>query len=98
MIFIHGFYFIFFQSNCYYRFVFLFIVRTKTLVLELLTVVCLITGGHERVLNAFDNFKKEVGESTRFEYLIHYFFTHESESPDYNMDFMVSVITFISIY
>ncbi|KAH8878330.1 Formin-like protein 3 [Schistosoma japonicum] len=62
---------------------------TKTLVLELLTVVCLITGGHERVLNAFDNFKKEVGESTRFEYLTHYFFTHEIESSDYyNMDFM----------
>ncbi|VDP41293.1 unnamed protein product [Schistosoma margrebowiei] len=59
LIFIHGFYYFFFQSNCYYRFVFLFILRTKTLVLELLTVVCLITGGHERVLNAFDNFKKE---------------------------------------
>uniref|UniRef100_A0A5K4EPS4 Formin-like n=1 Tax=Schistosoma mansoni TaxID=6183 RepID=A0A5K4EPS4_SCHMA len=71
--------------------------QTKTLVLELLTVVCLITGGHERVLNAFDNFKKEVGESTRFEYLIHYFFTHESESSDYNMDFMVSCMQFFNI-
>ncbi|KAH8878334.1 Formin-like protein 3 [Schistosoma japonicum] len=71
---------------------------TKTLVLELLTVVCLITGGHERVLNAFDNFKKEVGESTRFEYLTHYFFTHEIESSDYyNMDFMVSCMQFFNI-
>nr|CAH8849650.1 unnamed protein product [Trichobilharzia regenti] len=72
--------------------------QTKTLVLELLTVVCLIAGGHERVLNAFDNFKKEVGESTRFEYLTHYFFSHESESPDYySMDFMVSCMQFFNI-
>ena len=34
--------------------------RTKALVLELLAAVCLVSGGHEIILSAFDNFK-EVG-------------------------------------
>ena len=32
--------------------------RTKALVLELLAAVCLVSGGHEIILNAFDNFKE----------------------------------------
>lgn len=31
--------------------------RTKALVLELLAAVCLVRGGHEIILAAFDNFK-----------------------------------------
>ena len=31
--------------------------RTKALVLELLAAVCLVRGGHEIILSAFDNFK-----------------------------------------
>lgn len=31
--------------------------RTKALVLELLAAICLVQGGHEIILNAFDNFK-----------------------------------------
>lgn len=34
--------------------------RTKALVLELLAAVCLVRGGHDIILSAFDNFK-EVG-------------------------------------
>ena len=34
--------------------------RTKALVLELLAAVCLVSGGHDIILSAFDNFK-EVG-------------------------------------
>lgn len=37
-----------------------FLPRTKALVLELLAAVCLVRGGHEIILSAFDNFK-EVG-------------------------------------
>lgn len=37
-----------------------FFPRTKALVLELLAAVCLVRGGHEIILSAFDNFK-EVG-------------------------------------
>lgn len=32
--------------------------RTKALVLELLAAVCLVSGGHEIILTAFDNFKE----------------------------------------
>lgn len=35
----------------------LFIIRTKALVLELLAAVCLVRGGHEIILSAFDHFK-----------------------------------------
>lgn len=39
--------------------------RTKALVLELLAAVCLVSGGHQVILNAFDNFKE-----VTFNYLI----------------------------
>lgn len=32
--------------------------RTKALVLELLAAVCLVRGGHEIILAAFENFKE----------------------------------------
>ena len=32
--------------------------RTKALVLELLAAICLLKGGHEIILSAFDNFKQ----------------------------------------
>lgn len=32
--------------------------RTKALVLELLAAVCLVRGGHDIILAAFDNFKE----------------------------------------
>lgn len=39
--------------------------RTKALVLELLAAVCLVRGGHEIILAAFDHFK-EVREDIPF--------------------------------
>lgn len=35
----------------------LHLLRTKALVLELLAAVCLVRGGHEIILSAFDHFK-----------------------------------------
>jgi hypothetical protein len=35
-----------------------FLFRTKALVLELLAAVCLVSGGHEKILSAFYNFKQ----------------------------------------
>lgn len=35
--------------------------RTKALVLELLAAVCLVRGGHDIILAAFDNFKEVLG-------------------------------------
>lgn len=43
--------------------------RTKALVLELLAAVCLVRGGHEIILSAFDNFK-EVGYSVSSESMV----------------------------
>lgn len=36
----------------------LVLLRTKALVLELLAAVCLVRGGHDIILSAFDNFRE----------------------------------------
>ncbi|KAH9493887.1 Formin-like protein 2 [Dermatophagoides farinae] len=51
--------------------------RTKSLVLELLAAICLVKGGHQMILAAFDNFKEEIGEKRRFQTLMHYFMNYE---------------------
>ncbi|XP_055976163.1 formin-like protein 3 isoform X4 [Sorex fumeus] len=66
--------------------------RTKALVLELLAAVCLVRGGHEIILAAFDNFKEVCKELHRFEKLMEYF-----QNEDSNIDFMVACMQFINI-
>ncbi|XP_035998473.1 formin-like protein 1 [Fundulus heteroclitus] len=66
--------------------------RTKALVLELLAAVCLVRGGHDIILSAFDNFKEVCGEKRRFEKLMEYF-----RKGDSNIDFMVACMQFINI-
>ncbi|XP_039370607.1 formin-like protein 3 isoform X6 [Mauremys reevesii] len=66
--------------------------RTKALVLELLAAVCLVRGGHEIILAAFDNFKEVCKETHRFEKLMDYF-----RNEDSNIDFMVACMQFINI-
>uniref|UniRef100_A0A3Q1B482 Uncharacterized protein n=1 Tax=Amphiprion ocellaris TaxID=80972 RepID=A0A3Q1B482_AMPOC len=66
--------------------------RTKALVLELLAAVCLVRGGHEIILSAFDNFKEVCKEKHRFERLMDYFRSEEG-----NIDFMVACMQFINI-
>ncbi|XP_055038174.2 formin-like protein 1 isoform X2 [Misgurnus anguillicaudatus] len=66
--------------------------RTKALVLELLAAVCLVRGGHEMIIAAFNNFKEVCGEKTRFEKLMDYLKNEES-----NIDFMVACMQFINI-
>ncbi|XP_074126552.1 formin-like protein 3 isoform X3 [Sminthopsis crassicaudata] len=66
--------------------------RTKALVLELLAAVCLVRGGHEIILAAFDNFKEVCKELYRFEKLMEYF-----RNEDSNIDFMVACMQFINI-
>ncbi len=65
--------------------------RTKALVLELLAAVCLVDGGHEIVLRAFDNFKTVYNESKRFETLMRYFHYEVYQGAD--IDFMVKLLT-----
>uniref|UniRef100_A0A087Y4W3 Formin like 1 n=1 Tax=Poecilia formosa TaxID=48698 RepID=A0A087Y4W3_POEFO len=66
--------------------------RTKALVLELLAAVCLVRGGHDIILSAFDNVKEVCGEKRRFEKLMEYFRKEEG-----NIDFMVACMQFINI-
>uniref|UniRef100_A0A8C7ZZF5 Formin like 1 n=1 Tax=Oryzias sinensis TaxID=183150 RepID=A0A8C7ZZF5_9TELE len=66
--------------------------RTNALVLELLAAVCLVQGGHGIILSAFNNFKEVCGEKRRFEKLMEYFRSEES-----NLDFMVACMQFINI-
>ncbi|KAM5272971.1 formin-like protein 1 isoform 2-T2 [Ctenodactylus gundi] len=66
--------------------------RTKALVLELLAAVCLVRGGHDIILAAFNNFKEVCGEQHRFEKLMEYF-----RNEDSNIDFMVACMQFINI-
>ncbi|XP_067170335.1 formin-like protein 3 isoform X2 [Apteryx mantelli] len=66
--------------------------RTKALVLELLAAVCLVRGGHEIILAAFDNFKEVCKEKHRFERLMEYF-----RNEDSSIDFMVACMQFINI-
>ncbi|KAM8946476.1 formin-like protein 1 [Pelodytes ibericus] len=66
--------------------------RTKALVLELLAAVCLVRGGHELILSAFNYFMEVCSEKSRFEKLMEYFRTEDS-----NIDFMVACMQFINI-
>ncbi|XP_044753453.1 formin-like protein isoform X1 [Coccinella septempunctata] len=67
--------------------------RTKALVLELLAAICLVKGGHEIILSAFDNFKEVCHEKHRFETLMNYFLNYEV----FNIEFMVACMQFVNI-
>jgi len=64
----------------------LYLCRTKALVLELLAAICLVKGGHEIILSAFDNFKEVCHETRRFQTLMEYFSNFEV----FHIEFMVS--------
>ncbi|XP_043472037.1 formin-like protein isoform X2 [Leptopilina heterotoma] len=67
--------------------------RTKALVLELLAAICLVKGGHEIILFAFDNFKEVCLERRRFTTLMAYFTQYDS----FHIEFMVACMQFVNI-
>ncbi|XP_076228215.1 formin-like protein isoform X3 [Nomia melanderi] len=67
--------------------------RTKALVLELLAAICLVKGGHEIILSAFDNFKEVCAERRRFTTLMAYFTQYDS----FHIEFMVACMQFVNI-
>lgn len=67
--------------------------RTKALVLELLAAICLVKGGHEIILSAFDNFKEVCQEIRRFQTLMDYFLNYEM----FHIEFMVACMQFVNI-
>ncbi|VDO91844.1 unnamed protein product [Schistosoma margrebowiei] len=73
---------------------------TKTLALDMLTALCLIEGGHVKVLQSFDRLRVVMGEGLRFELLLAAFRYHESlDEESYNLYFAVSFpILFLMIF
>ncbi|MBN3312062.1 FMNL1 protein, partial [Atractosteus spatula] len=85
--------------------------RTKALVLELLAAVCLVRGGHDIILTAFDNFKEwrsAVPRQGRFQTQIRdeqvcgeknrfEKLMEYFRNEDSNIDFMVACMQFINI-
>ena len=67
--------------------------RTKALVLELLAAICLVKGGHDIILSAFDAFKDDMKEIKRFSTLMKYF----AEPETFQIEFMVACMQFINI-
>ena len=67
--------------------------RTKALVLELLAAICLVKGGHDIILSAFDSFKDDMKETKRFSTLMRYF----AEPDTFQIEFMVACMQFINI-
>lgn len=67
--------------------------RTKALALELLAAICLVKGGHEIILSAFNNFKSLNDETLRFETLMNYF----KHFDVFHIEFMVACMQFINI-
>lgn len=67
--------------------------RTKALVLELLAAICLVKGGHEIILSAFDNFKRVCDELRRFQTLMDYFMNF----ADFHIDFLIACMQFVNI-
>uniref|UniRef100_A0A5K3FPI6 GBD/FH3 domain-containing protein n=1 Tax=Mesocestoides corti TaxID=53468 RepID=A0A5K3FPI6_MESCO len=71
---------------------------TKALALDLLSAICLIGGGHPRVLKAFGHFRRTIGESACFETIMNDFRVHEDlPLEQYNLEYSVACIQFINI-
>ncbi|VDN02104.1 unnamed protein product [Thelazia callipaeda] len=67
--------------------------RTKALALELLAAICLVSGGHDLIITAFNRFRAEYKETYRFQLL----FTYFVKPPEFNVDFMTSCMQFFNI-
>ncbi|CAG9534836.1 unnamed protein product [Cercopithifilaria johnstoni] len=67
--------------------------RTKALALELLAAICLVNGGHDLIISAFNRFRSEYKETYRFQLLFSYFV----KPPEFNVDFMTSCMQFFNI-
>ncbi len=60
--------------------------------IELLAAVCLVKGGHIKIMQAVDNFKKENGEKHRFEKLVQHFM-----DPSASAEFQGACMNFINV-
>ena len=78
--------------SIYHILYFTFHFRTSVTVIELLAAVCLVKGGHIKIIEAVDNFKRENGEQHRFEKLVEYFM-----DPNASAEFQGACMNFINV-
>ncbi|CCD67067.1 GBD/FH3 domain-containing protein [Caenorhabditis elegans] len=64
--------------------------RTKTLVLQMLSSICWVQGGQELVSDAFDRFEKDFREPRRFWTLMQFV----SHPPEFHVEFLSSAVQF----
>ncbi|CAD5216547.1 unnamed protein product [Bursaphelenchus okinawaensis] len=92
----HGFNRVFFEANAIYSLVRSILhnnLRTKASVVELLSAICLVEGGHEKVVDAFNRFRLEYKEIHRFKCLMYLF----RNPPEFHVDFMAGCMQFINV-
>ncbi|CAI4230509.1 unnamed protein product [Auanema sp. JU1783] len=68
--------------------------RTKTLVVNLLSSICILEGGHELISSAFDRFRFEYKEAKKFQTLMYFIEKHEA----YPVEFLSAALQFFEIY
>jgi hypothetical protein len=68
--------------------------RTKTCVMELLSAMCMVEDGHEKVIRAFNRFRMECRESDRFKTLMEQLYDPVNLN---NVDFIAAAMQFINV-
>ena len=72
-------------------------IRTKTSALEILGALCLVPGGHKKVLYAMNHLASYANERVRFQSLISDLCKHsESSAADQDAHFKVAILSFIN--
>lgn len=66
--------------------------RTHVLVLELMAAVCLVPNGHAKVVEAFSEFQRRIGETRRFQTLMNLLRTER-----HNINAMVACMAFVNV-
>ncbi|RXG62063.1 Disheveled-associated activator of morphogenesis 2 [Armadillidium vulgare] len=69
--------------------------KTRTMVLEILGGVCLLPGGHKKVLEAMLHFQKFAGERTRFQTLVSFLDHHTGNFTDL-MALKIGAMSFVN--
>ncbi|CAB3401462.1 unnamed protein product [Caenorhabditis bovis] len=68
--------------------------RTKTLVIQMLSSICMVQGGQEIVSDAFDRFEKDFREPRRFWTLMQFV----KSPPEFHVEFLSSAVQFFDYF
>ncbi|RCN44414.1 hypothetical protein ANCCAN_09551 [Ancylostoma caninum] len=68
--------------------------RTKTLVMQMLSSICMVQGGQELVSDAFDQFRLDYRERHRFQTLMYFI----RNPPEFHVEFLSSAVQFLDIF